>query len=714
MMKWQAYHSLQDGESDCGSACVRAVLRRHGTLIDAAILRESVGLGENGSTLLRLKQVLDDYTVDNELFLLDVEELRTAVTLAGPAIIRVKEEGVWHFVVVHEALPHGGFAVSDPLRFRPTTVSDEELARTFSGHVLVTERPSVGPTRRSRFAHAWATSTFAAELTANIGVICAIVAVTLVVAALSISSSMYLQISVDASVVHSDVGALTVTSLMFLGMIAGAGVLQLFRGIAIVRFGQRMQRKLSERYVSKLMRLPAHFFGGRRTGDLASRLDDVQGIQNLLTSTTIGVSVDVCTVLVVGGYLGWSDPALFGILLTSSVVAGVASWCLYRGIREASQEALQRDASLKSELITVISHHEVIFSHAKRRFAVGRVSHALSRRITSQTRLGYLDNTMSVVQLLNHGFFIILVAWMGLAQVQRGQTTLGHLLAFISLSGYFLTSLEHIFTLQTSVQRASAAMGQYRDVMVQREAADARPEAAISGLARTTLPDEEPATVRVERLSFAYPGTARRVIDGFSLVVPAGSAVHVKGGNASGKSTLLKLVGGLYRPDDGAIEIGGRPLAPSSIEDGDPQVLYLPENPMIINATVWENLTLGAHRSHAEVDRACVLAGADSVVASFTEGYEEIIREDRVSLSRGQLQRLALARALLTKSDVYLFDESFSGIDKETFTRIWESLADLPVTKILVAHREVDGMRFDMSVELDTPASDSLRVKELV
>jgi ABC-type bacteriocin/lantibiotic exporter with double-glycine peptidase domain len=695
-VKWQTYHTHQEGDSDCGPACVRSVLRRHGILVAAPVLRESVGLGDSGASLLRLGQVIDDYGIDTALYRLDVEELHQAVSLAGPAIVLLKEDGYNHFVVVHDAVLDGGFVVSDPLFYRPVLMSRGELGKFFSGQTLMTGTPAVGLSRRARWSHAWAESIFVQELTENLRTIAVILATTLIVGALSISSSIYLQVSVDKSLASVDVNALSFTSMAFLGMIAAGGVVQYIRGLLIVRFGQHMQRKLSERYVGKLMRLPTQFFGGRRTGDLASRLDDVQGIQALLTSTTIGVSVDIAIVLIVGGYLAWESPVLFGILLASSCVAAVTSWGLYRGIREASEEALQRDASLKSELINVLNHHEVVFSHGKRDFAGRRIAHTLSRRIESQTRLGRLGNVSATVELLNHGFFTIVAAWAGLMQVRSGMLSLGQLFGFISLSGYFLTSLENISTLQTTLQRASAAMGRYREIVRHREADDQTAVDTDGGVRA----DEGLGSIRVEDLSFSYPGAARPVFDHYSVSVPAGSAVYLAGSNASGKSTLLKLVAGLYTAAEGSVRVSGRQITAPVAIGKRVRALYLPENPLIINATVWENLVMGADYSRAQVDRACALACAEGVIASFDDGYDEVIREDRARLSRGQLQRLALARALLMDVEVYLFDEAFSGVDRDSFREIWKSLVGLPATKLLVAHRETSDMHFDLSVEL--------------
>ncbi|WP_186778038.1 peptidase domain-containing ABC transporter [Streptomyces salinarius] len=706
-VKWTAYHTHQAGETDCGPACVRTVLRRHGVLVDPAVLRESVGLAEEGSSLLRLKQVLADYHVDSALFRLDVDELRQAVTLAGPAIALLDDGGLAHYIVVHEARPDGGFSVSDPWFHRPRTMSAETMRELYSGKVLVTETPALGLTRRARWAHAWRHSIFVNEMRDNRLSVGGIIVLTLMVAALTISSSIYLQVSVDDYMRSSDVSTLTFTSLAFLAMVLGSGVFQYVRGRILVRFGQGIQRKLSERYVKKLLRLPASFYRTRRTGDLASRLDDVEGIQALLTSTAIGVSVDVAVVLIVGVYLACSNSLLFGILLSSSAIAAITSWCLYRGIRESSEEALQRDATLKSELINVVTHHEVVISHARRDYAADRVVDALGRRVDAETRLGRLDNLAAVARLLSHGSFTVAVAWTGLVQVHRGHLSLGQVLGFISLSGYFLTSLERISTLQTTLQRSSAAIGRYRDIMMQREL-------PVAGVAPSTTAGGGPAELRARDVAFAYPGTAHRVFDGLSVRFPAGHAVHLRGGNASGKSTLLKILAGLYPADGGNVTLGGHPVSPAASDGALPRVLYVPEIPMVVNASLWENLTLGRNHTREEVDRACVLAAATSVVGHFDNGYDEILREDAVRLSRGQLQRLALARALLVQPDVYLFDESFSGIDKDTLTTVWNALATLPSTRVLVAHRDVADLHFDTVVDLDTVKHGTLQLEEAV
>ncbi|MFE1176693.1 cysteine peptidase family C39 domain-containing protein [Streptomyces sp. NPDC058773] len=153
-MKWQRYHAHQEGETDCGPACMRMVLNRHGVVVDTATLRESAGLGHGGASLLRLRDVLAGYGVEPLLLRVSPGELRTAVRKSGPAIAVMKEEGLLHFVVVHEVRSDGQLIVSDPVRYRPAVVSLERFAEWFNGEVLVTDTPQRKLTIRSTLQHA--------------------------------------------------------------------------------------------------------------------------------------------------------------------------------------------------------------------------------------------------------------------------------------------------------------------------------------------------------------------------------------------------------------------------------------------------------------------------------------------------------------------------------------------------------------------------------
>ncbi|GAA2607918.1 peptidase domain-containing ABC transporter [Streptomyces tubercidicus] len=696
-MKWQRYHAHQEGETDCGPACMRMVLNRHGVVVDTATLRESVGLGHGGASLLRLRDVLAGYGVESLLLKVSPEDLRIAVQKSGPAIAVMKEEGLLHFVVVHEVRSDGKLIVGDPVRFRPAVVSLEYFAERFNGEVLVTDTPQRKLTIRSVLHHARRNSVvwqIAAERKRSLlgtGLITAVTAILLIA-----STTFYLQVAVDRYLPAGDIGGLGLSALAAALIASGAALFQYIRGRLLINLSRSLQRDLTQAYTRKLMRLPLTFFATRRTGDLVSRFSDVQAIRGLVTTVTVGVAIDLCTLLFAGGYLAWASPLLCGIVFASAAIDFISSWALYPSVREQAEEALQRDASLKAEAYNVLRGQLDVIAHGRRQYAAARLDHHLERSIRAEVRLGRLENLNGVIKIANKGIFTIAAAWVGMLQVNSGSMALGELMSFFTLAGYFLSSTEQLAVLQVSIQRDTAALGRYRDVTSQVDDPRLKLERAAGGTEVEAA--RGGSELLVENLSFRYPGVEKPVISSLSFVVPHGARVALRGINGAGKSTVLKIVAGLYPEFGGSVIVGKTDIREFDEDALRRRILYVSENPLLVSASVRENLTLGAEFSSEEIERAVRVSCFGEVVAELPDGYDQYLKEEGGTLSRGQVQRLAIARAVLHSPDVFLFDETFSGIDEDTYVRIWKNLDELDCSKVMVSHREVPGVDFDLTM----------------
>ncbi|WP_030670008.1 ABC transporter transmembrane domain-containing protein [Streptomyces sp. NRRL B-1347] len=701
----RTHHTQQIGESDCGPACVRTVLRGHGIAVDAAVLRESVGLGAGGSSMLRLREVLTSYGIDCEVLLLDVGQLRTAVELAGPAVIRVRVEASAHFIVVHSAHQSGGFLVSDPLFSRPHLVSEQDMALMFEGQALVTERPaSRRLPLRERLSGTRSANLAWEIVSARRGALTGILALTCALSLVALLTSLYLQMAVDRVARRGSMGAITgLTGAVLLAVLAAAGV-QYLRGRMTVALGQSLQRELSERYVGKLLRLPLSFHHGRRAGDLVNRLNDIAEIQTLVATVTVRAAVGVFVVLTVGLYLLWTQPLLLLVLTLSAAINLLGSWLLYGPIRRASEEALQRDATLKAETFNTLHKYESVAAFARREFAAARISRSLGRRIAAETRLGRLENLNTALKAANMGAFTILIAWVLLSQALAGRITIGQVFSLFAVSGYFLSSADAIAAVQVALQRLSVAGSRYRDIMAQRENTRTL-RAGPSDSAQHGEPGL--ADLDMRDLDIFYPAGRRSAVSGFSAALPQGSTALLQGANGSGKSTVLRTAAGLHTEYAGTITVGGADLRNLDEDTLRRHVLYVPEDPLLVAGDVHENLTLGATHEAADIARACHIACFQSVVDTLPTGLAEPVREDGAGLSRGQVQRLGLARALLHNPRIYLFDESFSGIDRDTMATIWRRLMRLDATKLLVSHGALPHISFDHVIRIGPAAADT-------
>ncbi|WP_415952033.1 peptidase domain-containing ABC transporter [Streptomyces sp. KLOTTS4A1] len=701
-MKWQKYHKHQAGESDCGPACVHTVLRRHGMLVDTAILRESIGLGEHGSTLLSLRDTLAAYGIDSEMLRLNTIELAEAVRVAGPALILLEDEGYRHFVVVHEATEQGSFLVSDPLFHRVQEVDAPDLALTFRGEALVTDRPVGGLTLGARIRHLRGGHGLLREaIRDHRRQLILILLATAVVSLLALAVSLFVQVSVDRFMGGGSAGSLAVLSAAFIAVALAASGLQYVRGRMIVTLGQELQKQLSTRYAKRLLELPLSFFRTRRTGDLVSRLDDVQEIQALVTTTTIGAAVDGFIVVSVGGYLLLTQPLFFALLMPAAAVNILSSYTLFPSIREAAEEALQRDATLKSEAVNVVQGHAEFVSYGRRDLALERINFALGRRVESETRLGRLENINAVIKLTAQALFTIALTWFGLMRVRSGALTMGQLFGCLTMAGYFLSSMESIASLQVVLQRTSAALGRYRDVALQRS--DQR-----LGLPATETELPAPRSSLVARsLELFHPATAKTVLSSLDIDVAHGRSLLVRGGNGSGKSTLLRALAGLHPDYRGRIALGEAEVTRIPEEFLRRHILYVPETPVLLNSSLRQNLTFGTNRSEEEIRSACHTACFLEIIDGLPAGLDTPVREDGSGWSRGQIQRLSLARAVLHAPRVFLFDESFSGIDTETLSVVWARLGSVDATKVVVTHGVIPGATFDFHVRLGSPETSS-------
>ncbi|MCG3773185.1 MAG: Lipid A export ATP-binding/permease protein MsbA [Nitrosomonadaceae bacterium] len=195
--------------------------------------------------------------------------------------------------------------------------------------------------------------------------------------------------------------------------------------------------------------------------------------------------------------------------------------------------------------------------------------------------------------------------------------------------------------------------------------------------------------IRVEDLTFSY-GDGSPVFKNLSLIIPRGKMTAIVGQSGIGKSTIVDLLTRLYEPDEGRIVANGRPLVEWNLVDWRRHVGVVSQDPVVFNATLWENIALGSPGcSHEEVIRAARMAHAEEFIIEQPKGYDTIIGERGIKLSGGQRQRLAIARALVREPDLLIFDEATSALDAESERLVQQAIEEVGKTRtlVVVAHR---------------------------
>jgi ATP-binding cassette, subfamily B, multidrug efflux pump len=332
-----------------------------------------------------------------------------------------------------------------------------------------------------------------------------------------------------------------------------------------------------------------------------------------------------------------------------------------------------------------------------------REDHERARFADANTQ--YTGTALAVGRLMALVFPIVMlifnastvaVLWFGARRVENGQMQIGELTAFMSYLMQILMSVMMATFMSMMIPRATVSAGRIAEVL-DTDSTVVEPAAPV------TIP-RAGSGVELRNVEFTYPGADVPVLEGVSLVAEPGRTTAIIGSTGAGKSTLLSLIPRLYDVTGGSVRIGGVDVREAALEDVWARIGLVPQKPYLFTGTVASNLRYGgADATDDELWEALRIAQAEDFVRAMPAGLESPIAQGGTNVSGGQRQRLAIARALVSKPDIFLFDDSFSALDLSTDARLRSALK--PVTRhtavIVVAQRVSTIVDADHIVVLD-------------
>jgi subfamily B ATP-binding cassette protein HlyB/CyaB len=316
-------------------------------------------------------------------------------------------------------------------------------------------------------------------------------------------------------------------------------------------------------------------------------------------------------------------------------------------------------------------------------FATGRAHNAYN------TAMHALEQTLSLGVL-------VLGAWI---VMQDEGFTIGMLVAFQMFASRVAQPMLRLAGLWQEFQQAGVAVRRLADLMdAPVEPVSVRAERAPS----------ETARIDVDGLCFRPPGRAAELFHGVSFTVAPGECVAISGASGSGKSTLARLLQGIYAPDAGSIRLNGHDLRTLPVNELRAAIGVVPQDTVLFSGSLYENLVLG--QGDIELDQvvqACMLAGIHDVVQALPDGYQTAVGEHGAGLSGGQRQRIAVARALLRRPRLLIFDEATSQLDAASAAAVIGAVNQLRgrSTIVFIAHEVPAGLRVDHELRLGAPGT---------
>jgi ATP-binding cassette subfamily B protein len=678
----------QQSAVDCGVTCMLMIGLYWGKRLDLNQLRNLANVDRRGATLKGLMIAAEAIGFSARPIKATIAQLKNQPL---PAIVHWEGK---HYVVVYE------------ITAREVVVADPELGRKrysydsfnegWTGYTLLlqpTAMLAAAPTAKPSLQR------FITLLKPHTLVLVEIIMASFVMQVLGLITPIMTQLLLDRVVVQRSSNTLIAIGIGLILFSVFRVALSSLRQYLLDHTANRIDLSLVVGFISHTLRLRLNYFEMRYVGDITSRINENQKIRQFITGSAITTLLDMIMVFVYVGLMVWYSwqmaalalalvPLLFGIALIATPF-----------LQQVSRETFNAQATEDSYLIEVLTGVGTIKAMGLERRVRWRWEQLFSRYIKLNFSMQLIRARMRFASNLVETLVSRTLLLFGIWLVINDRLTIGQLMAFNMLVGNVIDPFMRLIDLWDDFQEVLISVERLNDVL------DAPPEEGANLDAQQLILPEIKGHIRFENVSFRYNlESLMNTLENISFEVQPGQTIALVGQSGSGKTTISKLLLGLYLPTDGKVFIDGYDLSTVSLRSLRQQVGVVDQNTFLFGGSIRENLVVGhPDATMADITAAAKLAGADRFIEPMPMRYDSQIGEGGGLLSGGQRQRLAIARALLGNPRLLVLDEATSSLDAETEKLIQENLGAVlnRQTTVIIAHRLSTIRQADLILVLD-------------
>ncbi|MCP3981086.1 MAG: NHLP family bacteriocin export ABC transporter peptidase/permease/ATPase subunit [bacterium] len=658
---------------ECGAASLAILLGFHGRIVPLSELRVECGVSRDGSNAANVVKAARRYGLKAKGLSVDLEDVQK---LTGPFIV------FWnfnHFLVV-EGFKKNKVYMSDPASGR-RIVSLQEFDEGFTGVVLYMEP---GPEFEKIGSHPSTVRALSQRLSGSMRDLAFCVGAGFLLVTPGLAVPMMTQVFIDEVLIAARHDWLR-PLILGLALLAGLRIVLRWMQLRYLReLRTKLAVKLSGSFLWHVLRLPVGFFEQRFAGEISSRLGLNDDIADTLSGQLATVIIDCAMLLFYIALMYHYDPRLtvIGVFFALGNV-GALRWIARRRI-EGNMRLRSELGKVAGVSIAGLQSIETLKGSALESAFFSRWSGHYTKATTAQQDLGLSNQTLGVLPVVLSSITTLLILVIGGLRVMDGELSIGMLIAFQSLMLSFQRPVSTLVGLGGQLQTIQGDLVRVDDVLQH----DVDPETSRDETVAAEGKWRLDGRIELQDVTFGYSHIADALIEEFSLMLEPGRRVALVGGSGSGKSTIAKMVCGLYEPWEGRILFDGRTrreyprwLLANSLAMVDQDILFFAGS-VRDNLTLWDDTV-----PPQDLEDACRDAEILEVVLSLPGGFESELLEGAANLSGGQRQRLEIARALVNSPSVLVLDEATSALDSETEYQIDQNLRMRGCATIVVAHR---------------------------
>lgn len=662
--------------TDCGAACLASIAAHFGLQYPISRIRQFAFTDQKGTNILGVIEAAKKLGLEAKGVKGPFECL---AEIPKPAIAHVVvKEALQHFVVIYKVTDQY-ILIMDPGDGRLHKKAHEEFKKEWTGILVLlhpTETFQKGNLKKSTFR------SFLELLRPHKSVMGQALFGALVYSILGLSTAVYVGKITDYVLVDRNINLLNLMGILMVLIILLRTFIGSMKSILALKTGQRIDASLILGYYKHLLTLPQQFFDTMRVGEIISRVNDAVKIRAFINNVSLDLAVNflilIFTLIVMFIY-SWK----LAVITLASAPLFVLTYYLFNRLNRKYQRSIMESAAdLESQLVESLNSVRTIKRFGVESFAnlktENRFVHLLRNTYTSAYG-AILAN--GGIEFISAGITVA-VLWAGSNFVIAQEITPGTLMVFYSLVGYVLTPVGKLISSNQTIQDAMIAADRLFQIMdLEREQDESN---------KITLSPDMVGDIRFEKVAFRY-GSRKQVFQSLTLAIRKGETTAIIGESGSGKTTLISLLQNIYPIQSGSILVGPYNITQIGNESLRRIVGTVPQQIELFAGTIIENIALGDF----EPDMRKILElseqlGIKDFVEKLPHSYLTQIGEHGVSLSGGEKQRIAIARALYKNPEILIFDEATSSLDsisEKYVKRTLTAMAEQGKTIIIIAHR---------------------------
>jgi subfamily B ATP-binding cassette protein HlyB/CyaB len=656
--------------------CLTAIAQHHGLQVNPERLIHDYALGAEEPSSAMLLRMAGSLGLKAKAKQLPVGRLLGQKGVF-PLIARMKDGN--SVIVVGAAPEGGGLAVLDPLGDLGAVVMLDSAAfdARWSGEAIFLKRVRGASDARQPFGLRW----FLPEIMLQKKVFRDVAIAALAMQFLALGSPIFFQLVIDKVLVHHSIATLWVLA-------AGIGIALLFestfgflRQLLTLWASNKIDIRLTRRAFSHLLSLPIDFFETTSAGVLVRHMQQLEKIRAFLTGRMFFTALDCMALVIVLPILfSYSFKLALIVLLFTFLISGIVAVLVptfQRRLNALYSAEGARQALLVETIHGMRTVKALAIEPTQRRGWDERSAHAMNMHF----RVGQISITGNAVTDFLGKLLPIVIIVVGAQDVFDQTLTVGALIAFQMLSGRVSGPLISLVGLINEYQETALSVRMLGEVM------NRAPEGRHGG---GGLRPELRGNITFDNVVFRYPGATNNALDRASFTIEQGSVVGIVGRSGSGKTTITKVIHGLYNIQEGLIRFDGVDAREIDLSHLRRQIGVVLQENFLFHGTVRDNIAATCPEATFEqIVEAAQAAGADEFIERLPQGYDTMLEENASNLSGGQKQRLSIARALVSSPRILVLDEAASALDPESEAIFIRNLSRIAVgrTVIMVSHR---------------------------